>query len=242
MRRHLDICGVSNRASMSNTINGDNNRLTVNQTVNVNIIVPTEFGREDVTELIEADWKKVGGVKSDRQIVSALVNYLNCNDERPQNHNVLVPNEKSESAYVFSQSNWRQRSCDDTMRDCISNMSLKAQDALEDVDFQKYNPTPRARLDACIKTLEELATQADKSDSSIVQDVETVKSVIATFTQRHPELLSVAVRQAAEAPPPLRYRKSVVMKAYGPGGQRRSELLEALAEGRDIPPLRLSDL
>ncbi len=225
---------------------GDHNNMTVNQTVNhtvnVNILVPTEFGREDVSELVEADWKKLGGVSDDRDIVIALLKFLNCSEDKPQNHNVLVPSERSESAYVYSQSNWRERKCDDTMRDCISNLSLKAQDALEDTEFQKYNPTPKARLDACVRILEDLATQADKSDHGIVEDVETVKSVIATFTRRHPELLDNAVKSAAEAPPITKYKKSVVMKAYRPGGQRRSELLDALQNGTDLPPLRLTDL
>ena len=220
------------------------NNITNNYNNNITINLPTEFGREDVGQLVQADWNKICGspLSAKRDIVSALINYMNCSEERRMNHNVLVPEEDSENAYVYAQKNWRQRKCDETIRDCISNTALKAQDALVDTDFQKNNPTPKAKIDACLETLELMAEQADKADSSIFEEVRRIKSNIVEFTQKHPELLDVAVCQSVRAPDALKIKPSVVFRGYEPDGARRAELLAALQKGDSIPDLDLQRL
>ncbi len=204
--------------------------------------IPTEFGRESVEDLVKADWNKLGGVTNKREIVTALINFLNCNEDRPEGHNVLVKDDVSDEAYVYTQKNWRQRNCDEALRDCISNVSLKAQDALVDKDFNVKNPTPKARIDACLKTMEEIAEQADKADPSVAEDVERAKTAIVKFTSKHLDLLEHAQEAAVHAARPKKHKASKVLPSYAPAGLRRQQLLEALQKGDAIPELNLEDL
>lgn len=234
------------QTSMTVTVEGNSGVMNFNGGVTVHnhitISAPVEFGHENVNDLIDADWSKLGGVTHKREIVTALIKYLNCNEERPQGHNVLVLNSDAEDAFVYQQRNWRQRNCEEAVRDCISNVSLKAQDALLDTEFQKMNPTPKARIDACLKTLEEIAEQADKADTTVTEDVERAKQAIVNFTSKHPELIEFAQVSAQRATALKKYRESKVFKGYGPGGSRREELLRALQNGDEIPDLCLERL
>lgn len=233
---------VDTNSGTFNNNNEINNQCTNNITNNITINFPVEFGKENVKQLIEADWSKLGGVSAKRDVIESLIKFLNCSEKKPENHNVLVPDEDSDKAYVYAQKNWRQRECDDTLRDCISNMSLKAQDALVDKDFHIVNPTHKTKIDACLETLELMAEQADRADKNIAEEVEQIKSTIVSFTQRHPDLLDFAIAESAKAPKPKKYKKSVVFKGYEPDGVRRAELLEALQKGDNIPSLDLEKL
>ncbi len=245
--RHPDFLDVNQSGAMiahTETNNGTIANNITNNHHNITINLPTEFGREDVEQLVNADWSKICGspIPAEREIVSALISYMNCDEERRMNHNVLVPQENSEKAYVYAQKNWRQRKCDETIRDCISNTALKAQDALVDADFQKNNPTPKAKIDACLETLELMAEQADKADPSICEEVQKIKCNIVEFTQRHPDLLNLAVCQSGRAPQEPKIKPSVVFRGYEPDGARRAELIAALQKGDNVPDLNLQRL
>ena len=231
-----DSQGVEIDQSSGKTVNNINVNVTIN-------FPAVEFGKEKVEDLVSADWAKIcGGVTDKREIVISLLKYLNCNDEKPDNHNVLVKDVHATEAYVYTQEDWRKKDCDETMRDCLSNVTHKAQDALYDEAFNKVNPTSRAKIEGCIKVMEEIADQADKADSSIAEDVLKAKQAIVKFTQTHLDLWKVAENEHHKAKDLKKYKPSKVFKGYGSEGVRRKELFEALQQGLDLPALNLDAL
>lgn len=209
-----------------------------------------ETGRESIDEIIQAEWNKFGGVSPKRDIILSLIKYMNCSDKKPHNHNILVqvtPDTEGsaspiETAYVYKQGFWREADCGNAIRDCISNTGLKAQDALVDKQFHKYNPATKTKITACLESLEQITTFADRNDSRIADIVEEVKTTFVEFTLRHVDLLEFAIAESATAPKPRRYKPSKVFRAYEADGLRRAQLLQALQKGDSLPPLHLDEL
>jgi len=111
----------------NNTINSGN---TVN---NIKIIA---YGKEDLSHLLEGDYKQIlnKGFKS----VPALVESIHFNKNKPENHNIYISNMRDNYVLIYDGKDWQLRERENVLQEMVDNktdiLNEKFEELVEQLD------------------------------------------------------------------------------------------------------------
>ena len=118
--KNVAIAGNENATANGNenaAIAGDNNDTHINSPIyNINMVF---FGKDGIDSLDFKDFVNI--IKSDRNPYEALISAINFNPNKPQHHNVYLPDMKSTCGKVYHDKKWIDKKTDE-----IVNIMLDA--------------------------------------------------------------------------------------------------------------------
>ena len=199
---------------------------------------PRDFNKSDNSYLDDVkatDLVKLLGIKKKcglKPYVNALRALL-LSDARPQNHNVLLESLDAEYAYVYSKRHWRGVDPELAIEDAVNEVAVSLLDAecelekgMSKTAFQGFART-RDRVEK-----ETSGTVREHSKDVMALMDEAGKCLVA-FTERHPNLLAFA-RRDAETAPPARKIRTRDLPTWQIGGERWMAL-KKMQETGDYP-------
>lgn len=155
-RRHEKICklkleynntnNLNDRNKLHSSCNNGNNNVNGNITkikkqINVNIV---PFGEEKYSKIPKAKLTEI--LKAGFQCVPKIVEYLHCNDDLPQNHNICKKNLRDNKLVTFDGKKWIAVPMDDTLEDLYNKNAdflvgkfQKLKKNLSDIAVDRFN-------------------------------------------------------------------------------------------------------
>ena len=100
---------LKNNATNNNIIKNNNNNNNINNTQNIqnnnNINIKlVAYGKEDITNLSKDEWRKI--IFKNYKSIEELTNVLHFDKNKPENHNIYIPNIKSKFIMIFDGEDW----------------------------------------------------------------------------------------------------------------------------------------
>ena len=110
---------------------------TANNTVNNIKIVA--YGKEDLSHLLEKDYKIIlnKGLKS----VPAAVQAIHLNNNKPENHNIIVSNMRDKYIGVYDGTDWQLKDKDDVLQDMVYSKTDILSDKFNELIDKLDEPT-----------------------------------------------------------------------------------------------------
>lgn len=150
------------KVNIDANIEGDNNQVIGNNEVNhienhnntyiINVLVSKDFATDGIADITVAEISKI--LESNQNIFHSLIELVNFNPNKPQNHNVYLPDLKSATGIVYENDVWINKKINEIvnrlldakiddlneilqeMQDCLRKKSIrKIKEALENADY-----------------------------------------------------------------------------------------------------------
>ena len=148
-----------NTSNVQNAEKIQNNTLNNNCNNTVNNIKIIAYGKEDLSHILETDYKMIlnKGFKS----VPALVESIHFNKNKPENHNVYISNMRDNYVLIYDGDDWQLREKENVLQEMVDNKT--------DILNEKFEELVDRLDEATVKKFRRFLNQKD--DDEIISDI-----------------------------------------------------------------------
>ena len=115
-----EIKEMKNKKVINKTINNTQN-IVINQ--NIKLVA---FGKEDLDEIKDNIYKKI--LNKGFNAVPSLIEYTHFNKNKPENHNVYIPNIRDKYAMIFDGNKWNLHEYNEIITQLCEDKKVKLED------------------------------------------------------------------------------------------------------------------
>lgn len=147
-RHKKNRCKVKNNILTNNYVNNNTNNITHqhinnntvinnnnNQNINININL-LSYKDTDVSHLTDKDY--IDSINRINNCVCEYIKRLHFNPNKPENHNIIISNKRSNELHLFKENMWYIEDKKETIDDLIENTDIKLEEWL--YEFEEKNP------------------------------------------------------------------------------------------------------